>query len=422
MHERESLKRGMWIAAIGLLLATPVLADEAAMNARFEQLERKVDSQERELKDLRAAEAPGDRPTVSDTTIGGYGEASYTAYKHEASRNQADLRRFVLFVGHRFSEKWSFDSEVEWEHTVTSSEDAGETAIEQAYVNYQFRPGMNIKTGLFLMPFGFINESHEPPVFYGVDRNEVETRIIPSTWREGGMVFDGTTPFGLRASLGLVTGFDISKFDDPARPLSSVHQELSLARARDVSYYGALNYQGVPGLLVGGAAFHGRSGHKNAAFREDPAQPNLAGIDAEITLYEAHTRWQGHGLDLQALFAEGLMAQAGAFDTAIAKFNTATGEDRPFAPKRFNGWLTQAAYIVWQSGDASLAPFVRYEAFDTQAKLPDGITADPANKDWVTTAGFSLKPVSSVVFKADYHWNRRNTHEDRFNLGVGYMF
>ncbi|MGL1645795.1 porin, partial [Vibrio parahaemolyticus] len=81
-----------------------------------------------------------------------------------------DLKRFVLFFGHRFNDKLSLMSEVEFEHAVTSSSDKGEAEIEQAYLNYAFNPRLNVKAGLFLMPFGFINRNHEPPAFYGVER------------------------------------------------------------------------------------------------------------------------------------------------------------------------------------------------------------------------------------------------------------
>ena len=44
---------------------------------------------------------------------------------------------------------------------------------------------------------GFINEIHEPPFYHGVIRPEVEQRIIPTTWREGGVGIFGTLAPGL---------------------------------------------------------------------------------------------------------------------------------------------------------------------------------------------------------------------------------
>lgn len=412
------------LAISGCWLAGSAFADEAAINAKIERLEQKVETQDSEIQQLKArADGGATNPgAASDTTLGGYGEMTYNAYRRDTHRDQADLRRFVLFVGHRFDDQWSFNSEVEWEHAVASKDDQGETEIEQAYLNYQWSPAVSVRTGLFLMPFGFLNESHEPPVFYGVERNEVETRIIPSTWREGGVSLVGSAPFGLEANLGVTTGFDIAKFDDPSHPLSSVHQELQLAHARDLSYYGVLNYRGLPGFVLGGGVFSGKSSQGNADFNADPAQPDLSGIDARVTLGDVHTRWQKGGWDLEALYAEGCIGEAGEIDRRIDAFNTASGGTRAFVPKRFNGWLAQVAYTLWQRGDASLTPFVRYEGFDTQASMPDGFPADAANRDRVTTAGLSFKPLSQIVFKTDHQSFRDNPANDRFNVGVGYMF
>jgi hypothetical protein len=360
--------------------------------------------------------------TASDTTIGGYGEISYNNYRKDSSKTQADLKRFVLFFGHRFNDQWSFNSEVEVEHAIASSSDAGEIEIEQAYLNYQLNPKINIKTGLFLMPFGFINENHEPPVYYGVERNEIETRIIPTTWREGGIGINGNTDFGLDWNLGVTTGFDVAKFDDASSPLRASHQELALAKAHDLAYYGAVNYRGILGLTVGGALFTGNSIQANANFKADNSQPDFAGIKGRVTLGEVHARWQRDGLDLQALYAKGKIGDASKIDNTLQTYNTINIDTRPFVPSEFYGWFVQGAYTVWQNGDMSLSPFVRYEKYDTQSQMPAGFAADPANADRVETIGVSFKPMSQVVFKADYQNYLDNSQNDRFNLGLGYMF
>jgi hypothetical protein len=54
--------------------------------------------------------------------------------------------------------------------------------------------------------------------------------------------------------------------------------------------------------------------------------------------------------------------------------------------------------------------------------MPAGFDSDPANKDRVFTSGLSFKPHPQVVFKGDYQRYRDNRINDRFNLGMGYMF
>ncbi|MBV8464679.1 MAG: hypothetical protein JO218_01925 [Burkholderiales bacterium] len=451
------MKKTTLAASIAALLsAVPAFADEASLKAQIDKLQQMLEQQSQQIKQLQAqvnaqgaaAQAPvataapavGTTQTVaaapvastaavalapaseSDTTIGGYGEIGFNHYSKDSSRSQADLKRFVLFFGHRFNEQWSMNSEVEWEHAVTSNTDKGESEIEQAYLNYSASPSFNIKTGLFLMPFGLLNQSHEPPVFYGVERNEVETRIIPSTWREGGVGFYGTTDAGLAWDAGITTGFDIAKLDNASSPLAASHQELQFAHAHDPAFYGALNYRGIPGFVVGSAVFTGNGIQGNADYRQDNTQPNFSGINGRVTLWDVHSRWQSNGLDLQAVYARGTVGDAQKVDNVITAYNVANAANHPVVPSAFYGWLVQGAYTAWQSGDMSLTPFARYERYNTQAKMPAGFLADPANEDKVTTVGMSFKPLPQLVFKADYQWYHDNSINDRFNLGLGYMF
>ena len=47
-------------------------------------------------------------------------------------------------------------------------------------------------------------------MLYGVERNEVETRIIPTTWRELGLALQGSVAQGLEYNAGLVSSLDSS--------------------------------------------------------------------------------------------------------------------------------------------------------------------------------------------------------------------
>ena len=441
-------------AGTALSIATPALASEAALREEIALLKAQLAAQSAQLERLEAATqmlsqnqadtnakiaaSPALQPTLPvpaasaqvqtasaegpSTTIGGYGEISYNSYLKDSSRNQADLKRFVLYFGHRFSDKLSFNSEVEIEHAIASASDPGEVEVEQAYLNYAFSPAINLKAGLFLMPFGFINRSHEPPTFFGVERNEVETRIIPSTYREGGIGIYGTTSFGLSYDAGITTGFDVAKFDDASSPLRGSHQELVLAKASNLSFYGSLEYRPVPGLLIGGAVFSGNATQKNADFKADATLPDFSGIKSRVTLWDVHARWQQGRFDFQGLYARGTISNATALDNVLTAYNAANGTDRPLLPKACYGWLAQGAYTFPLGGEVTIAPFVRYEKLNTQARLPVGVIADQENRDRVFTTGLSFKPLADVVVKADYQKFFTNKENDRISIGIGYQF
>src|SRR3954447_675103 len=97
----------------------------------------------------------GGAPAINGTAVGGYGELTLNAPSNAPA--VVDLRRFVLFVGHNFTDRIRFYSEVEVEHAVSSRDDAGEVEIEQAYVDGLLGRRLNLRAGLLLMPVGIIN-------------------------------------------------------------------------------------------------------------------------------------------------------------------------------------------------------------------------------------------------------------------------
>ncbi len=119
-------------------------------------------------------------------SLWGYGEIYFTRPLKDSSQSQADLARAVFGIGYQFNETTRFNSEFEVEHAIASADDVGEMEVEQFFLDHDFNRTWSGQAGLFLMPVGLLNEHHEPTNFYGVQRNFVETLIIPTTWREGG--------------------------------------------------------------------------------------------------------------------------------------------------------------------------------------------------------------------------------------------
>jgi hypothetical protein len=373
-------------------------------------------------------------PLAAGVRLWGYGEMYYIDPTRDRNQARADLARAVFGLGYSFDERTEFNSEYEVEHAVASGSDPGEFEVEQFYVDRAFSEALSARGGLFLMPFGFLNEHHEPTRFYGVQRNFVETLIIPSTWREGGFNLHGDSKAGFGWNVGLTTGFDLSKWDfAPAfppytsalalansgtAPLQATHQELALANARHLSQYAALSYYGVPALLLGGALSSGESS---------------APGDPRVTLWEAHARWMPAKLDLSALYARGSISNTGPLNAAHP------GSPNPL-PSSFYGYFLQGAYRLWEQGDYQAAPFVRWERYNLGASyagtpgpvLPTGLVplsgagGDfgywPRSEDRVFTAGANFYVGAHLVLKGDYQWFQLNQGFRRFDLGLGVSF
>jgi opacity protein-like surface antigen len=386
---------------------------------------------------------PGAQPggfgvgALDNLRIWGYGELYYSRPSRDTKRTTADLARAVFGIGYRFDSRTEFNSEYEVEHAIVSSTDHGEFEVEQFYVDRQLLDGMNLRAGLFLMPFGLLNEHHEPTAFYGMQRNFVESLIIPSTWREGGLSFHGDTDFGLAWSAGVTTGLNLGNWgfsqefpayttalelvNNHSAPLQATHQELQLANGRNLSQYVSVNYSGFPGLSIGGAVFTGKAA---------PAAGTVG--DSRVTLWEGHARWTPGKFDLSALYAHGAISN-------VAGANLANpGSPNPI-PSAFYGYFLQAAYGAWEHGDYRLNPFVRWEYYDlgseysgTVPAIPTGtipLSSSPGdfgvwpqNRDRVWTTGVNFYVTPHVVFKADYQWFDINKAFNRFDLGLGLNF
>jgi hypothetical protein len=97
------------------------------------------------------------------------------------------------------------------------------------------------------------------------------------------------------------------------------------------------------------------------------------------------------------------------------------GQPTPI-PKDFYGWYTQAAYRIWESGDSSVAPFVRYERYNTASAYAAGLALSAAPSERVTTVGLNYQLNPNVVIKVDYQTFHVDSSRDRFDLGLGLTF
>ncbi len=416
-------------AALFTLLSAPAFAamtaEERALMERVDRLATELDAVKAELAKLKTeqgaqaaevalvkAAAPAPAPE-SDTRLTSYGEINLTVPSEHSADTQIDLRRFIIGFAHRFNEKTRLVTELEVEHAVTSSTDSGEVAVEQAYVERALSEKLALRGGLMLMPLGLLNENHEPTSFYGVERNVVETAIIPSTLREVGAQAVYNFGNGTTLQTGVVTGPSIANWDfsDASKgrksPLASIHQEGQLARARDPNFFAALNWRGIPGLQVGASAIGGNIGHGQEGFPE-----------SRMLLWDAHVRWAPGRWQLSALYAQGTL-------TNTRQLNAPNVGMATLIPKRFDGALVEAGYKLWRKDDLRLEPFARVERVNTArgfADLGPGLTPERSPTETITTTGASLFFGDGLVLKGDYQWFDVADAADRFNLGLGWSF
>lgn len=365
------------------------------------------------LVSLVALTHPRPAAAQESTTVGGYGEIHYTNHSGPNTPAEVNLRRFIVYLAHTFSDRLAFRSELEIEDAKVEPPDAGgEVALEQAYLDYRVSDRVTLRTGLVLPPVGIINETHEPPTFNGVDRPAFDHDVVPTTWREIGIGAVGTLPFaeGVSYRLYLVNGLRADGFSGDAG-IRGGRQEGREATFANPSVTGRLEWVR-PGLRVGGSFWYGGT----------TAGDTLLGtgtFDAPVALFSADARYERGGFALRGVVATIGVSDA---DTINGLYGSAVGS-------RITGGYLEAAYDVLRLLSAGtsqrLNAFVRHERYDTQASVPTGTTRDREFARRITTFGLAYKPTWNTAFKGDYEVRRTaagSAAGETLRFGVGYQF
>ena len=324
----------------------------------------------------------------SKTTLGGYGEVHYNNLEKDdgsGDKNEVDFHRFVLFTSHQFTDSIRFFSELEVEHSIAGDGQVGEVELEQAFIEWDISANQSAKAGLFLMPIGIINETHEPNTFYGTERNNVEKYIIPATWWEAGAALNGELAQGLSYDIAAHSGLFM---DDGEYKPRDGRQKVGKAKADDMAFTGRLKYTAIPGLELA-ASFQRQN---------DVRQGEGEGISG--TLIETHLAWQKNDFQLRALYA------AWDFDTAINDIKQGADEQ--------TGFYIEPSYKLTDK----IGVFARFSEYDNTA----GSSVDSAVEQFDIGINYWLHP--NVVFKMDYQDqdNNSDTGSDGINIGVGFSY
>jgi hypothetical protein len=409
--------------------ATQVQAQAVQVQQQAAQVQQQAQAVEK-VQQTVADTSTGSRLAAwaQQTTVSAYGEIGYSRPTKSAKDTNTDVQRAVIGMQHRFDDKTKMVAEWEWEHAITSADDVGESEVEQLWLEREFDIGVRGRAGLFLMPVGLLNQNHEPTAYYGVYRPDVDTKIIPSTWREVGLGISGDTSFGLNWDAALTTAPNLSKWDPSSTegrdrgPLQAIHGEGQFAAARDLGLVGALNWRGIPGLWLGTSIVYDSIGQ---------SQPGFLGDGAKLLMMEVHGRYQINGWDFAGEYIRGTISNTEALNASYAASSIA---NPTLVPHLFYGGYVQAAYNLWHKNDYTLIPFARYEILNTAAgfgslSVAQGGVKSPDEK--IFTVGASLRIGEGVVLKADYRGYRQHKLPDpdehftlgnSFNLGVGFAF
>lgn len=406
-REIEALKK-----AQSALTASQSQTIEQVAETRERVIETEVRVAETEERVVATAEAVEQTQTPSPhakrgwwnrTSVGGYGELHYEG----GDKEEIDFHRFVLFFGHEFNDRIRFFSELELEHALTKDtadgSGPGEVELEQAFIQMDLSGNHRLNAGIQLIPVGLINPIHEPPTFYGVERNQVETNIIPATWWEAGISLDGNFgDSGVSYNLMLHSGLEVPLTGGNAFKIRSGRKKVAKAPASDPAFTGQLKYTGIPGVEFAATANYQTDVTQGAG---DP----ITGEDVSALLFSAHVDARYRGFGLRALYAGWWLD--GATPDLL-------GRDEQ------HGYYVEPSYrfpvpITFLGDNAEVGIFYRYSDWNNEAGLTAAMGGVSRH-----SFGANFWPHPDVVFKIDWFHEKKDSggKENRLNLGAGYQF
>lgn len=407
MNHSKTILAGSILLAMGLQAGA---AENDELLQRIEQQDREIEALKEALQQTdRKVEATADAVEQSAaqqhkqrTSIGGYAEIHYNALSNQLDggddKDQIDAHRYVLFVNHAFNDDIKFYSELELEHSLAGEGKPGEVELEQAFIEQRLNSEHRAKYGLFLVPVGILNETHEPDTFYGVERNSVEKNIIPTTWWEAGAGLSGeiapTVQYDVAVHSGLFLDEVLDSDGSVVKREAKVRdgrQKVAEAKGDDYAYTGRVKYSGIQGLELAATL----------QYQADLRQGEAASGSWNALLFSTHAIYRYDDFELRALYA------GWDIDEAINSWKDGAEEQL--------GYYIEPSYRV----SDKIGVFARFSAWDNQA----GNSADTEIQQF--DIGMSYFLHERVALKVDYQDQSAPDGSDELdgiNLGVGLSF
>ncbi|MGB1516829.1 MAG: hypothetical protein ACPG8J_03125 [Flavobacteriaceae bacterium] len=338
-------------------------------------------------------------------SIGGYGEITYNNLEGKSDPAEIDVQRLVILFAYKFDDRTSFVTEIEYEHVK-------EVYVEQAFINYVLADGVNLRGGLMLVPMGIINEYHEPTTFNGVERPSLDSKIVPTTWREMGIGVSGRiNSASVRYQAYVMNGFLSYGDSHKLRGLDGLRkgrQKGAESVGSDVNFAGRIEYYGLPNLKFGLSYYTGNT---------QTTAPEISNTQIGLSMVGLDYRYINGKLSSRGQFISSSLSDTEAYNLAG---NTDVGS-------AMGGYYVEGAYnLLPLDSLQKLDIFLRYENFNTHQKTAGALIANDAYHRVETTFGLSYHLANGAVFKADYQSKGTAVEGSdavgQFNLGLGVFF
>jgi len=348
-----------------LLLSSPLLADDDAVETRLRKLEAEVADLKKENELLRRDLGLEVVARQADVKMSGRAEAIQIGGLMQAQTEAGDrgdsrfsdanartyLRRARVNLAGRFLEEFNFRTELELAGSLQNTT-GFRAQLTDAYLNWNRFDSANIRAGQFKTPFGF-EQLYGDPRLYTAERSLVSDRLAPGRQigvQVGGEAFDDRFNY----SAGIFNGSGTNQnFNDNDKFMAAARVSAVPLSGRFLSQQARWSV-GVNGF---------RTTDANISLASEFGVDSTPATSAKDNIFMGRRRSIGFDTQLEI----------GPFE-AWGEYLRATFEpnDRlPAARFRSDGWYAQASYYLILD---KLQLVERLEVFDPNVIATDGTT------------------------------------------------
>lgn len=354
------------------------------------------------------------------------------------SRSKIDFERFVLAPQFIIDENLRIVSEIEFERGGTGVtmeydtldefgefeseiEKGGEVLVEELYADFRYHPHLNFRVGHIIIPVGLNTQRHLPNLYFSAVRNRSETRILPDTWHENGILAYGTIAEKFNYQAMVMNGLN-SEFFDSANWIKNGHQKrFEFVNSDDLAGALRVDYGSVTGNHIGFSAYYGQTGDNRNKSKLD--------VDAAVTIFDLHGVYEVSGLKLRALWLWGHIEDSEALSNANANLPNALEAKRTPVASDALAWFVEAGYNIapFVKLEKELDAFIKYDFSDSMYETEGNIQDLDQYEQNTYTIGLNYFYNQNLVFKGEYattsFGNDANLDDmDEIVLGMGYQF
>lgn len=406
------------------------------------------------------ATQPAEKPketnsVISRISLGGYGEACYTRnfysdnvnrYSHAAdytdapSHGRFDIPHVVIELGFDFGKGWRMGSEIEFEHGGTGSaveleaeevgefeqetERGGEVALEQFWIEKQFKPWLNLRAGHQVVPVGYTNAHHLPTEFFTVYRPEGENQIMPCTWHATGLEIWGRAG-DWRYEAMVMPSLNSLYFSKDEWVKNGTTSPFEFEPANKIAFAARIDNHSIKGLRLSASGFYGHT-FSNTLQADNGRYKDVTGA---LAIGSFDFAYKGYGLIVRGNFDYGHLSDADKISQYNRNQSKTSPYKRTYVGKAAISTAIEAGYDIFRllpsnasTTGQNLYIFGRYEYYD--AYIP---TADAPDYSWTDRQriafGLNWFPIKQIVLKAEFSerlLKSRYNNEPSISLGVAY--